>query len=237
MASWIFSLIAVIVLLVFVYFARETYDMFETIMKVFGTVVIPVGLIILFGVNVTIPLTIVDRIIQTIGIGLCLLLLNFSYDENCFTFASGWALICFIAFIFLSGGLFVDEMTKNNNEEGAQKKIVSRIEWDYSNPQIATTEYMIVGTSNETIIVNVSYNGENTLRSIPFSEISVKYDESTLKPYVYRENTIYTEYDYGKNPPEALRKDSSTWSKYILCGTQKQIQGLFGYEETFNFEQ
>lgn len=236
MCTWLFSLIVCVVLILFVIFARETYEVPDTIMKILGTIAIPVLLFLLLGNNIVYSMTIADRIIQTLTIVISLLILNFFSDEYCFSLASFWALIWIICFIFFSGWMFVDEMT-GRNEDTTKEKIVSRIEWDYSNPEIATTEYMIVGTSNETIIVNVSYNGENTLRSIPFSEVTVKYDESILTPYVYRENTIYTEYDFGKNPPEALRKDSSTWSKYILCGTKKQIQNLFGYEETFNFEQ
>lgn len=236
MGTWLFSLIVCIFLVIFVSFARETYEFIDTLMKVFGIIAIPILLFFLLGNNVVYSITIADRIVQTFAIGICLFILNFFSDEYCFSLASFWALLCLICFIFFSGWMFVDEIT-GRNEETTKEKIVSRIEWDYSNPEITTTKYMIVGTSNETIIINVSYNGENTLRSIPFSEVIVKYDESILTPYVYRENTIYTEYDFGKKPPEPLRKDYSTWSKYFLCGTKKQIQGLFDYEESFLFEQ
>ena len=141
-------------------------------------------------------------------------------------------------FHFIVGDVHGKDITLGVQPAQVETVSVKRgIAWDYSNPEIVVAEYPIMGISGENIIVKVSWNGEESLRSIPMNEIKLKTTDSVLTPYVYRENYIYTEYDYSKNPPEALRKDSESWSNYFLCGSEKQIQSLFGYEEEFNFEQ
>lgn len=110
------------------------------------------------------------------------------------------------------------------------------IKWDMDNYETQVVEYPIMGTSGDQIVIKVT-DGENSSLK-PISMNSIKWqEEEVLVPYVYYETHTYTKYDYNKEPPEVLEKGRKKGSGYILCGSEKQIQELFGYEVKFNFEQ
>lgn len=188
-----------------------------------------------------------DRVIQIIAIvvSLIVLLSNSSgYDCNISTILLLAAVVIFCGVSvrdFLRGApektSLAASISENTSQVTQANKMKRGIEWDYENPEISIAEYSIMGVSGKELVVTVSYDGQNSLRSIPLDTVKVEFSDSVLTPYVYRKNYIYTEYNYRKNPPEVLRKDSEHWSDYILCGTKSQIQALFGYEENFNFEQ
>ena len=113
----------------------------------------------------------------------------------------------------------------------------NKIAWDTENYETQVIEYPVMGVSGEHLIIKViSENGETTLKSIALNNVEWK-TESVLMPYVYQEKYIYTKYDYNKEPPEIVEKGRENRSKYILYGTEKQIQELLGSKVSFNFEQ
>lgn len=110
------------------------------------------------------------------------------------------------------------------------------IKWDMDNYETQVVEYPIMGTSGDQIVIKVTDDGSSSLKPISMSSLKWQ-EEEVLVPYVYYETYTYTKYDYNKEPPEVLEKGRKKGSGYILCGSEKQIQDLFGYESKFNFEQ
>lgn len=197
--------------------------------------------------NISAPLTIADRIIQIVAVIISFLVLCSDYSYYYCNISTAILTLALALFSAASIVGFFDELlvksaleadnAETSNEIAQVENVKRGIEWDYENPEINIVEYSIMGVSGKELIVTVTYDGQTSLRTLPLNDVKVEFSDSVLTPYVYRKNYIYTEYNYRKNPPEVLRKDSEHWSDYILCGTKSQIQALFGYEENFNFEQ
>lgn len=237
---WLVSLFNGVLLVICAYKAHDDY--FKNNSGIDEAIAGVLVLLFMYIMNISAPLTIVDRIIQVVAVVISFMVL----DITDFDIATAILAIALAVFSFISVGDFIEGIFGNSNVESdisemnsqttQVEKVRRGIEWDYENPEISISEYSIMGISGKELIVTVSYNGETSLRSIPLNDVKVEFSDSVLTPYVYRKNYIYTEYNYRKNPPEVLRKDSEHWSDYILCGTKNQIQTLFGYEENFNFE-